>query len=860
MRSQQRRGSGRWRAGLQRRLGCAILALLLAALASSAGVVQQVSDTPAGRFGPPALDDAGSEVFFVTSEDLTGGNPQHGFQIFIINPTTGAATQLTDFDIGATEAFFGVAVSDDGQTIAFLSDENLTGNNADRSDEIFLIQRDGSGLTQLTTNGGQEPGAVLCVFMAGDGSRVVYVSDGDPLGTNPQRRRQLFSQRTNGSGLVQLTQTTSGVIPLPAISDDGQRIVFLHDGDLTGGNPDGNFEVFAVQADGTGLSQLTAGNLDVEHVVLSGNGQKVAYGTENDVIWTINWTGGPATVLGNGAIHPSINDDGTVVIAKAGGRLRSYPASGGASTEIGTVTGQAEYPIVSGNGAQIAYIDRSSGLPQGNPDGGPELMAITSQGRDQIQLTNNTLWPRVGTADITDDGSTIVYASEGNPLGTNPNNVRQIFRVELGDDGKVDRSTLRQVTNGSTDAFEPTISADGNWIAFGRDRQAWVIHADGSGEQQLSNCGGSGFTRGQHISADGSRIVYHFIFCDPFGTNTDESGEIAVVNRDGSNNVQLTDFAASNPVSNYSYWPRVDASGDWLTFSGFADLTGQNADLSFEIFRMRSDGSNLEQLTDSAPEFPSFYPDISSDGQRIAFLSREDLTGTNPDHNIEVFLYEATTSTMRQLTHTTGRDNREVRISGDGDFVYFRSIQPYFQVDAVPAPDYYRIEIDTGKLERVGGLRLGWVPEFLDWWPAVDKRNRLVDLAFEGWAGTNPDRADEIFLFDMGAAAVLRISDPVATRMDWDVETGPRFYDAIRGNLAELSDAGGSISLGSVVCIENDSADTTTAGSPDSAVPAVGEAFFYLYRGMEGAAVPGGAYGSSSAGFERLPASGDCAP
>ena len=79
-------------------------------------------------------------------------------------------------------------------------------------------------------------------------------------------------------------------------------------------------------------------------------------------------------------------------------------------------------------------------------------------------------------------------------------------------------------------------------------------------------------------------------------------------------------------------------------------------------------------------------------------------------------------------------------------------------------------------------------------------------------------------------------------------------YDVIRGNIGALQIVGGTqVSLGSVVCIENESTDTTTAPNHrDAAVPALGQGFFYLFR------VSGGSYGTSSSGLPRVPGSGTC--
>lgn len=87
-------------------------------------------------------------------------------------------------------------------------------------------------------------------------------------------------------------------------------------------------------------------------------------------------------------------------------------------------------------------------------------------------------------------------------------------------------------------------------------------------------------------------------------------------------------------------------------------------------------------------------------------------------------------------------------------------------------------------------------------------------------------------------------------------------YDAIRGVLGDLIEDGFTVHLGGVICVENDSADTTTsagaeAPNPDTEVPFPGEGFFYLIRQHDG--VSSGPYGfNQQCGLERLPDTGDC--
>src|SRR5262249_33103441 len=98
----------------------------------------------------------------------------------------------------------------------------------------------------------------------------------------------------------------------------------------------------------------------------------------------------------------------------------------------------------------------------------------------------------------------------------------------------------------------------------------------------------------------------------------------------------------------------------------------------------------------------SDYPDISSDGSTICFHSTGNLTGSNPDLNAEIFVWQS--GTLRQVTSTTEGDSAFVRISGNGTWVYFYSTGPLLEQNATGAEQAYRVNVATGAIQRVDGL------------------------------------------------------------------------------------------------------------------------------------------------------------
>jgi len=156
-----------------------------------------------------------------------------------------------------------------------------------------------------------------------------------------------------------------------------------------------------------------------------------------------------------------------------------------------------------------------------------------------------------------------------------------------------DGSGYTRRTNGGccTESYDPVWSSDGDRIAFdrapsGAGDQLFVMGADGSGQTQITTDGGAS----PAWSPTGDRIAY-LRCCD---------SQIYEVSADGSGQTRLTSFPGGT-VSSLSWSP----GGNRLVFAHSGD-----------IYVMNGDGSGLVRLTDNGK---SYAPVWSPDRQKIAF-------------------------------------------------------------------------------------------------------------------------------------------------------------------------------------------------------------------------------------------------
>lgn len=79
-----------------------------------------------------------------------------------------------------------------------------------------------------------------------DAQRVAFVSEADSLGQNRDLSTEIFSQRTDGAERRQHSRFVKGASQQPALSTDGEWVVFSSTTDLDGGNADGSKEIYRV--------------------------------------------------------------------------------------------------------------------------------------------------------------------------------------------------------------------------------------------------------------------------------------------------------------------------------------------------------------------------------------------------------------------------------------------------------------------------------------------------------------------------------------------------------------------------------------------------------------------------------------
>jgi Tol biopolymer transport system component len=228
-------------------------------------------NSPAAEEDPKWSADGRRLAF--TSDRVTATNPDGDPEVFVMNADGSHVTQIT-FNRGED---INPTWSPDGRKIAFSRLPHKP-NRGGYSREIWTINADGTGERQLTNR----PGPDIEPNWSPDGRRIAFSSARD----NKTKYLNIFTMDPNGGDVRQLTFTEFDA-QRPNWSPDGSQIAFHSD--LPEGAIAGSFNVFTIRSDGSHLTRLTS-EPNAGHPAWSPDGRQIAFGndrTGDGEIWTM---------------------------------------------------------------------------------------------------------------------------------------------------------------------------------------------------------------------------------------------------------------------------------------------------------------------------------------------------------------------------------------------------------------------------------------------------------------------------------------------------------------------------------------------------------------------------------------------
>ena len=358
-----------------------------------------------------------------------------------------------------------------------------------------------------------------------DGKWIVYTADEHRSG-----QTDILLRAVGGQTTINLTRDSTSDDSQPAFSHDGERIAFRSARDGGG--------LFVMGRTGESVRKLTTEGFNPSW---SPDGASIVYGIESiemtpggramaSRLWVVSVsTGDRRQLTTTDGVQPSWSPHGQRIAYwgllgdNAQRDLWTVAASGGDPVRATNDPATDWSPVWSPDGRYLYFSSNRAGEynlwrvaideATGQTRGEPAPVTIPRQ--------------NIGHLSFSADGSALAAVSS-----TSQNNVEALaFDPQRGTVG-----ARRRVTNSSELPASPSVSRDGQWVAFARltngQEDLWVVKADGSGLRQMTN--DAARDRRPVWSADGKRLMFY----------SDRSGTFQVwtIAPDGGGLMQVTDY------------------------------------------------------------------------------------------------------------------------------------------------------------------------------------------------------------------------------------------------------------------------------------------------------------------------------
>lgn len=528
---------------------------------------------------------------------------------------------------------YDAAWAQDGASIVFTSERN-------GSADLYRVKPDGSGLERLTDSPAYDDQAAF----SPDGKRVVFVS------TRGGGTADLWTLDLETKKAKALTSGPGGDFR-PAWSPDGQWIAFSSDRASSLPFAHGRWEhlqladLYIVHPDGSALKRLTSPGgfcgspkwtADSRRVVAYcmtaeqtlDNRRPAPEHPEDTRIVAVDIKTGAMSELGAGPgvkFNPSMLAGDIVAYIRRDGNGRGIYYSNGQKGPAGEIRAASWSP----DGTHVVFHKKVtfqrkpwartwSRNPQYEltlTSGGPSFSPVGDR-YAFVGAAVNAKGAGVMVSDVGSDTSRVVYRDPArNALGPqwSPNGDRIIFGIGIFD----------AFFNGFHGQFlQPEDRVEGG-------AQVAIVNADGSGFRELTTGpNNSGFPS---MSPDGRRFVYR-----TFGPDGD-----------GLRIMDIETGKVTPIAGGYDNFPLWSPRGDVIMFS-------RQDEGDYEIYTIKPDGTGLKRLTHSRGN--DAHMAWSPDGGHIAFAStrmgfKDEMTYTDaPQPYGEIFVMRADGSDLQQLT------------------------------------------------------------------------------------------------------------------------------------------------------------------------------------------------------------------
>ncbi|MGV3605399.1 MAG: dockerin type I domain-containing protein [Planctomycetaceae bacterium] len=469
----------------------------------------------------------------------------------------------------------------------------------------------------------------------------------------------------------------------------------------------------------------------------------------------------------------------------------------GALNRIGSGNGDSSTPIISGNGRYVAFSSTASNLVSGDGNVAADIFVRDLQLGTLVRASVTATGVQGGgdslTPVISSDGRYVAFASYASNLVANDTNTMvDIFWKDM-QTGNLQRvSTDGAAAQGNMDSYAPSISGDGQWVAFQSYASNFVANdTNGASDIFLKNVSTGAILRVSNdsmgnqsngssfdpvVSADGSKVAFYSLASSLVAGDTNSAADVFIKDV-ATEQLTLVSATGVGGVANLdSYTVAMARGGDVVAFYSYAsNLLANDANGSADVYlrdipsnQLTLVSSNLYSTTAATGNSDSDSPKVSSDGRYVVFSSlASNLVSGDTNGKKDVFRKDLQTGVVSLVSVTAAGmqgngDSEAAAVSADGRYVAFVSLSSnLLSGDVNQARDVFVKDMQTGVVSLVSANIGGaWGVGGDSTSPAISSDGRYV--AFVS-AATNLVSGDtngsaDIYRKDLQTGAIIRVN------------------------------------------------------------------------------------------------------
>jgi Tol biopolymer transport system component len=369
----------------------------------------------------------------------------------------------------------------------------------------------------------------------------------------------------------------------------------------------------------------------------------------------------------------------------------------------GPATRWSEAPSISADGRFVTFDSGSRNLVEGDMNHAPDAF-VRDRKRDKTSRVSVSSAGAEGngssrSAAISADGRFVAFRSFASNLVAGDTNATADVFVRNRETGKTRRVSVSSAgTEANDGSFFPSISADGRFVAFFSDASNLVVgdtngqldvfvrdrRRDKTRRVSVSSAGAeaNGGSTEPSISADGRFVAFPSDASNLVVGDTNGQLDVFVRDRRRDKTTRVSVTSAGAEANDGSFNPSISADGRFVAFPSYAsNLVEGDTNQTGDTFvrDRRRDKTTRVSVSSAGAEANGGSASISADGRFVAFPSdASNVVGGDTNDTVDVFVRDRRRDkTTRVSVSSAGAESNGFSfgpsISADGRFVAFVS-------------------------------------------------------------------------------------------------------------------------------------------------------------------------------------------